>query len=133
MANSDRIPSDPTLSTGGGGGYQRGKGGRSPRRGSGDGGGRSLGMNFMVALLIAGLVIAGWFIANQHQMLVAEQAERDFADVVQQHANNVRSFVVTESTVLDVYQQLDAADSAAGDVVCLPGWQQVVGKATSKR
>ena len=80
MANSDRIPSAPTLSTGGGGGYQRGKGGRSPRRGSGDGGGRSLGMNFMVALLIAGLVIAGWFIANQQQQLAAEQRKQADAE-----------------------------------------------------
>ncbi len=57
---------------------------------------------------------------------MAEQAERDFATFIHQHANNVRSFAVTESTVLDVHKQLDAASGANGDVVCLPGWQQVV-------
>jgi chromosome segregation ATPase len=34
-----------------------------------------LGMNIMLAILVAGLVLAGWFIANQQQMLDAEQAK----------------------------------------------------------
>ena len=36
--------------------------------------GRMIGTNLMVALLIAGLVLAGWFIANQQQMLAEEQS-----------------------------------------------------------
>ena len=31
-----------------------------------------IGLNLMLALLVAGLVVAGWFIANQHQLLVEE-------------------------------------------------------------
>ncbi len=51
-------------------GYRRGGG---TRRGSGAGGGRMIGVNLILAVLVAGLVIAGWFIVNQHQMLVSEQ------------------------------------------------------------
>jgi chromosome segregation ATPase len=51
-------------------GYRRG-GGKS----KGDGGGGSgVGMNSMLALLIAGLAAAGWFIATQHQQLVKAEA-----------------------------------------------------------
>lgn len=51
-------------------GYRRG-GGKS----SGDGGrGSGVGMNLMMALLIAGLAAAGWFIATQHQQLVKAEA-----------------------------------------------------------
>ncbi len=56
-------------------GYRRGGGNR--RRGSGgspSGGPRMIGINLILAVLVAGLVLAGWFIANQHQMLVSEQA-----------------------------------------------------------
>lgn len=35
--------------------------------------GKQIGMNIMVAILIGGLVLAGWFIANQQQMLAEEQ------------------------------------------------------------
>jgi len=31
-----------------------------------------IGLNLMLAVLVAGLVVAGWFIANQHQLLVEE-------------------------------------------------------------
>jgi len=34
--------------------------------------GRMIGLNLMLAVLVAGLVVAGWFIANQHQLLVEE-------------------------------------------------------------
>lgn len=34
--------------------------------------GRMIGLNLILAVLVAGLVVAGWFIANQHQLLVAE-------------------------------------------------------------
>lgn len=56
------------------GGYRPG-GGRRPQRsrGSSDSG-RSLFTNSIMAILVVGLVAAGWFIANQQQMLAAEQA-----------------------------------------------------------
>lgn len=34
--------------------------------------GRMIGLNLVLAVLVAGLVVAGWFIANQHQLLVEE-------------------------------------------------------------
>jgi DNA repair exonuclease SbcCD ATPase subunit len=33
---------------------------------------RTVGLNVMLAVLVAGLVVAGWFIANQHQLLIEE-------------------------------------------------------------
>lgn len=60
----------PGLSTETNPGYRRG-GARAPAKAST---GRSLGMNLMVAVLIAGLAAAGWFIAEQMEMLKAEQA-----------------------------------------------------------
>ena len=39
----------------------------------GGGGGRMIGINLILAVLVAGLVVAGWFIANQHQLLTDEQ------------------------------------------------------------
>ena len=66
----------PGLSTDTGTGYRRGGGGsgkRSNSNSSGGGGGRLLG-NMIMAVLVAGLVMAGWFIANQQEMLAAEQA-----------------------------------------------------------
>ena len=72
---SDRR--QPDLSTDSGNGYRRGSGGgkqRAPRGGgSGAGVGRQLGTNLIMAILVAGLALAGWFIANQQQMLIAEQ------------------------------------------------------------
>ncbi len=59
----------PGLSTQEGTGYRRGGGGK--RSGGSPSTGRMLGMNLMVAILIAGLAVAGWFIANQQQMLIA--------------------------------------------------------------
>lgn len=49
---------------------------RSPaaaRRRGGDGGGRMIGFTLVLAVLAAGLAVAGWFIANQHRMLTEEQ------------------------------------------------------------
>jgi len=39
-----------------------------------------IGINLILAVLIAGLVIAGWFIANQHQLLTAEKRALDAAE-----------------------------------------------------
>ncbi len=51
-------------------GYRRGG---ATRRGGGAGGGRMIGVNLILMALVAGLVIAGWFIANQHQLLGEQQ------------------------------------------------------------
>ena len=59
-------------------GYRRG-GSRSPESTRTGGVGKQIGMNLLVALLIGGLALAGWFIVNQQQMLAAEQARVDQA------------------------------------------------------
>ena len=64
------------------GGY-RPSGGRRPQRG-GRGqsdGGRSLFGSAITVILVAGLVAAGWFIANQQQVMVAEKARLSDANV----------------------------------------------------
>jgi DNA repair exonuclease SbcCD ATPase subunit len=53
-------------------GYRRG-GGRKTDTSASSSVGKQVGMNVMVAFLIGGLVLAGWFIANQQQMLAEEQ------------------------------------------------------------
>ena len=45
------------------------------RRRDGDGGGRMIGFTLVLAVLAAGLAAAGWFIANQHQLLTEEQRQ----------------------------------------------------------
>ena len=50
-----------------------GPGGRRRAGGDGSGTGRMIGINLILAVLVAGLVVAGWFIANQHQLLKDEQ------------------------------------------------------------
>ena len=42
------------------------------RRASTEREGGTIGLNLILAVLVAGLVVAGWFIANQHQLLVEE-------------------------------------------------------------
>ena len=68
MARSDPLNVGPEDSTG----YRRSGGGRR-RAASGGKPPRMIGINLMLALLIAGLVMAGWFIANQHQTLTKSQ------------------------------------------------------------
>lgn len=74
----------PDLSTAESSNYRRDGKPRSAgkkRAGNGGGGvGRQLGANLIMAILVAGLVLAGWFIANQQQLLVAEQARLTAAD-----------------------------------------------------
>jgi len=61
------------------GGYRRPQ--TAPRRRGGSGGGqRLIGVNLILVVLVAGLVLAGWFIANQHQQLTAESAALDDAE-----------------------------------------------------
>ena len=56
------------------GGY-RPSGGRRPQGGRKQtDAGRSLFINAVMVILVGGLVAAGWFIANQQQMLVMEKA-----------------------------------------------------------
>ena len=55
-------------------------GGRPRSGGNGRGGGRSITINLVVAALVAGLGVAGWFIANQHRLLVQEQSKVAEAD-----------------------------------------------------
>lgn len=38
-----------------------------------------IGVNLVMAILVAGLMVAGWFIANQHQLLQDEQAALESA------------------------------------------------------
>ena len=49
---------------------RRGTGGESPRM---------IGTNLVMVVLVAGLMVAGWFIANQHQLLNDEQAALESA------------------------------------------------------
>jgi len=63
-----------------GGASGRSSGRRRSTSGSSSGGGRMLGTNLILAILVAGLVIAGWFIANQHQLLTAEKKALDAAE-----------------------------------------------------
>ncbi len=82
---TDRSPQTSSLSANpdDSTGYRRsGKGGGARRRpsGSSGGGGRMLGINLILAVLVAGLVVAGWFIANQHQLLTAEKQALDAAE-----------------------------------------------------
>ena len=58
-------------------GYRRSA---ATRRGGGSGGGRMIGINLILMALVAGLVIAGWFIANQHQLLGKQQRVLTEAD-----------------------------------------------------
>ncbi len=51
-----------------------GGGGKRRRAGSAERAPRSIGVNLVLAVLVAGLLVAGWFLVNQHQQLRAEQA-----------------------------------------------------------
>jgi hypothetical protein len=80
-------------------GYRRGAGAQR-RRVPGSSGPRLLGMNLILAVLVAGLVVAGWFIANQHQLLLEEQRQLASAEerlVVLEDRLRVTDEVMTES------------------------------------
>lgn len=59
-------------------GYRPGAG--RPRAAAAGGAGRVIGLNFVMAILVAGLVVAGWFIANQHQELKTAAAQLSDAE-----------------------------------------------------
>ena len=79
---------DPSTGSGGGGisatpsdnNFRKGGGGsaRPPRESGGSG--RGIGVSIVLAILIAGLAGAGWFIANQHQLIGDQQQLLDAAD-----------------------------------------------------
>jgi chromosome segregation ATPase len=54
-------------------GYRRGGGGGKRRAAKSGGTAKSVGSNVIMALLLAGLVVAGWFIANQQQLLTKSE------------------------------------------------------------
>ena len=85
------MPEDP-LSTQAGGNYRQ----SNSRRSQGSNSGRSLANTLILALLVAGLLGAGWFIANQQQLLVATEAELKSAD----------------SRLIKLEERLSATDSA---------------------
>jgi len=68
---SDSISVGPEDTTG----YRRNTGATPRRRAPASAKSpKMIGINLILALLVAGLVMAGWFIANQHQLLTSEQA-----------------------------------------------------------
>ncbi len=76
----------PDLSTSEGSNYRRGAGrGNRGNRGKREAAGRpsaarSVGVSFVMAILVAGLALAGWFIANQQQQLATEQDKLEDAN-----------------------------------------------------
>jgi chromosome segregation ATPase len=67
---SDPISVGPEDTTG----YRRNaSGGRKRPPAAGERAPKMLGINLFMAVLVAGLVLAGWFIANQHQLIAEEQ------------------------------------------------------------
>jgi len=89
--------------TGGGGGRRR-----EPA-----GGGRSVALNLVLAVLVAGLMVAGWFVANQHQLLTAEQKARQSAEqrlTVLEDRLRVTDEALTE-TGQDTGKQIDRWES----------------------
>jgi len=98
---AERSPSTSSLSANPDDGFRRSKsaGGGRRRGSSGAGSGRSIGVNLMMAVLIAGLAVAGWFIANQHQLLTAEKRALDAAeDRIAVLEDRLR---VTDETMMD--------------------------------
>ena len=63
------ITAEPNDARGRSAAGRRRSGGGSPS------GGKLIFVNLVLAVLVAGLGVAGWFIANQHQQILAEQAE----------------------------------------------------------
>ena len=56
-------------------------------------------MNLVLALLVAGLLIGGWFIVNQHQLLTAEKKALDDAEArIAQLEDRLR---MTDETLID--------------------------------
>lgn len=113
MANQNRPT--PTISTDSDDPQGRrrsgGKGGR--RRPDGSGSSSSIAINVVLAILVAGLMVAGWFLANQHQMLAQEQKSRKEAEqrlVVLEDRLRVTDEALTE-TGADTGKQINRWES----------------------
>ncbi len=110
---TDRSPQTSSLSANpdDSTGYRRGSkggktGGASRRRPSNSsGGGRMLGINLILAVLVAGVVVAGWFIANQHQLLTAEKQALDAAE--SRIALLEERLKMTDETLIDAEKDTD--------------------------
>lgn len=110
---SDRR--SPDLSTESGSSYRRGgsKPGKRPDAKKSGGVGKQLGMNLVMAVLLGGLVLAGWFIANQQQILKAEQARVDEANarLAKLEARLVATDTVLSEEGQDTKQQINLWES----------------------
>ncbi|MBT7334490.1 MAG: hypothetical protein HN856_08970 [Gammaproteobacteria bacterium] len=69
----------PDLSTDADSGYRRG-GARVSEARAAPSFFRQIGMNVIIAILLGGLVLCGWFIANQQQVIVQERDRVDLAN-----------------------------------------------------
>ncbi|MEM1436423.1 MAG: hypothetical protein AAGG11_20400 [Pseudomonadota bacterium] len=81
-----------------GGGSKGGSGDR--RRNPRNSGGGSIAINLVLVVLVAGLMVAGWFLANQQQMLKDAEAARQAAEsrlVVLEDRLRVTDEVLTDS------------------------------------
>jgi septal ring factor EnvC (AmiA/AmiB activator) len=83
-------------------GYRRG-GGPRPRQPASTGG-RSIGMSLVLAVLVAGLVVAGWFIASQHQAL--RTAESALTDSQRRLAVLEERLQITDQTMSDADKEV---------------------------
>jgi len=83
-------------------GYRRG-GGSRPRQPT-QGRGRSIGNSLVLAVLVAGLVIAGWFLASQHQALRA--AEAALTDSQRRLAVLEERLQITDQTMSDADKEV---------------------------
>ena len=90
MPSDSPIAADPDDSTG----YRRGG---KPRPPEGGGTGRLLGLNVVLAVLVAGLVVAGWFVASQHQQL--SEAERLLGEADQRLRRLEERLQLTDQTM----------------------------------
>lgn len=90
MSSENPIAANPDDSTG----YRRG--GR-PRPPGGGGTGRLLGLNVVLAILVAGLAVSGWFVANQYQQL--RDAERLLAAADQRLLRLEERLQMTDQTM----------------------------------
>ena len=105
-----RIAANPTD----GGGYRRGISRRVEERG---GQGRSIGFTFLIVVLVAGLGVAGWFIANQQRML--GQSRTNLESATQRIAQ-------LESRLLETDQTMSATGMEVNDKFKL--WESEIRK-----
>ena len=92
---------------------------RSPAaaRRRGGGGGRMIGFSLVLAVLAAGLAVAGWFIANQQRLLVEEQRRVAAAD---------ERIAALEDRLRMTDQVISASDAETGEQIDL--WESEIRK-----